>query len=411
VTGVVVGEGFSVLDRRLGGPLVGTRVVELVGIGPAPFCCMLLADLGADVIRVGRPVGIDNGLPPTGGELFVAGGRPSIAVDLKQPRGRALVEDLLRAADGVVEGFRPGVMERLGLGPDECLALNERLVYARVTGWGQGGPLAGSPGHDLNYIATSGALAAMGATVDGPPPIPLNLLGDYGGGGLLLALGVVAALLEVRSSGKGQVVDVAMAHGVALLMTAIYGLYGNGEWSLAPGSNLLDGGAPFYAVYRCSDGLDITIACLEMKFYQALLGILELDDAGIADQWDRSCWPLMRQLFAVAFVAHPRKHWEDRFAGTEVCFAPVLTMEEAPSFPQNQAIGVFVEADGMVRPAPAPRFSRTPAASTNSPMSEADSLPAALERWGLSARLRDEILASQDDDLNTVGLSRTGAKP
>jgi alpha-methylacyl-CoA racemase len=340
----------------------------------------------------------------------VARGRLSLAIDLKQPQGRTLVEDLLRTADGVVEGFRPGVMERLGLGPEECLALNERLVYARVTGWGQVGPLAYTPGHDLNYIATSGALAAIGATPDRPPPVPLNLLGDYGGGGLLLALGVVAALLEARTSGKGQVVDVAMAHGVALLMTATYGMYGNGEWSLVPGRNVLDGGAPFYDVYRCSDGLDITIACLEKKFYEALLESLDLSEAGIAEQWDRSCWPLMRQLFTAAFVTHPREHWEAHFAGAEVCFSPVLTMEEAPAYPQNQAIGTFVESDGMVRPAPGPRFSRTPAVPSNTLMEDPGSLRDALERWGAPVRLVEEIVAAQEEDGRPVGLSGSGAE-
>jgi alpha-methylacyl-CoA racemase len=386
-------------ETRAQGPLAGVRILEFAGIGPAPFCCMLLADLGADVVRIDRPGAVGVGPALSSGERLVNRGRPSVTVDLKQQAGLAFARILLRGADGVVEGFRPGVMERLGLGPADCLELNARLVYARVTGWGQDGPLAQAPGHDLNYIAASGALAAIGTSADQPPAIPLNLIGDYGGGGLLLALGILAALLEARQSGEGQVVDAAMLHGVALLMSATYGMYGAGDWSLARRRNILDGGAPFYDVYRCADRLDITIACLETRFYAELLAILGLGGHGIDGQWDRTCWPLMRRLFTATFGAKPRRHWEELFAGTEVCFAPVLTMAEAPSYPQNRAAGVFLEEHGVVRPAPAPRFSRTPATppAAASPGS-AQLIRMAFERWGVPAAMASEVLAATDAD-------------
>jgi alpha-methylacyl-CoA racemase len=357
---------------------------------------MLLADFGADVLRIDRPSSVGAGPALAAGDRVVARGRPAVAVDLKQEPGRALVQSLLPYADGAVEGFRPGVMERLGLGPAECLALNRRLVYARITGWGREGPLANAPGHDLNYIAVSGALAAIGSAQDRPPPVPLNLLGDYGGGGLLMALGIVAALFAARQSGSGQIVDTAMLHGTALLMSATYGLYGAGDWSLTRRDNVLDGGAPFYDVYRCADGHEITIACLERQFYAELLAIVGLGGSGIDDQWDRDAWPLMRRLFTETFAAQPRRHWEQLFAGAEVCFAPVLPMAEAPHHPQNRAAGVFDVQDGIARVAPAPRFSRTPLRSAGQEAPPAPAIRATLERWGVPARIIAEALAAAE---------------
>jgi alpha-methylacyl-CoA racemase len=386
------------------GPLAGVRIVEIAGIGPAPFCCMLLADLGADLIRIDRPSAAGPGAALAAGDRALARGRPSVTVNLKTPRGLAFVRTLLQSADGVVEGFRPGVMERLGLGPAECLELNPRLVYGRVTGWGREGPLAQAPGHDLNYIAVSGALAAMGAGDDQPPAIPLNLLGDFGAGGLLLALGIVSALFEAGQSGNGQVVDTAMSHGVALLMSATYAMYGAGDWSLTRRDNTLDGGAPFYDVYRCADGRHITIACLETQFYVELLTILGLEHSGIEDQWDRTVWPRARSLFAAAFAAHPRQHWAQLFAGTEVCFAPVLTMAEAPGYEPNHATGVFVEADGVIRPAPAPRFSRTPLSAAAASGHTDEPIHVALQRWDVSDDVVTEMLEAAQRTRTPDGL-------
>jgi alpha-methylacyl-CoA racemase len=383
-------------ETRAQGPLAGVRILEFAGIGPAPFCCMLLADLGADVLRIDRPSGPGAGPALVAGDRVVARGRPAVVIDLKQQGGRGLVQGLLRHADAAVEGFRPGVMERLGLGPADCLALNRRLVYARVTGWGREGPLAGAPGHDLNYIAVSGALAAIGSSAQRPPAVPLNLLGDYGGGGLLMALGIVAALFEARQSDTGQIVDTAMLHGTALLMTATYGLYGAGDWSLTRRENVLDGGAPFYDVYTCADGRELTIACLERQFYAELLATIGLEGSGIDDQWDRDSWPRMRRLFTETFAARPRRHWEELFAGAEICFAPVLTMAEAPAHPQNRAAGVFDEEDGIARVAPAPRFSRTPLRSAGPEPPAAPALRATLERWGAPPWLIAEALATAD---------------
>ncbi|WP_042408350.1 CaiB/BaiF CoA transferase family protein [Streptacidiphilus carbonis] len=343
-----------------GGPLAGLRVVELGGIGPGPFCGMLLADLGAEVVRIDRPERTGRPVSPA----MLHRGRRSAAVDLKHPEGARTVLRLIERADAVLEGFRPGVAERLGLGPEDCLARNPRLVYGRMTGWGQQGPWAQQPGHDINYIALSGALHAVGAA-GGDPVVPLNLVGDFGGGGMLLAFGMTAALLQVARGGPGQVVDAAMTDGSALLMAMAYGFLGQGAWHDERGSNLLDGGAPFYRVYRCADGRHVAVGALEPQFYTALLDGLGLaDDPDLAAQHDREQWPVMHAKLAAAFAAADRDHWARRFAGTQACVTPVLSLTEAPQHPHNQARNTFRSTpDGAPAPAPAPRFSATPAAA------------------------------------------------
>jgi alpha-methylacyl-CoA racemase len=344
------------------GPLHGLRVIELAGIGPGPMCCMLLADLGADVVRIDR-------LQPSGLGLALerrfdvnARGRRSVALDLKAPAGRDVALRLVQAADMLVEGFRPGVAEGLGLGPDACLALNPRLVYGRMTGYGQTGPLAQAAGHDPNYIALSGALHAMGPAGGKPMP-PLNLVGDYGGGALYLAFGLMAALFERQRSGAGQVVDAAMVDGAASLASVFYGLAAGGQWSDERGSNLLDGGAPFYDTYETADGRHISLAALEPKFFAALAQALGLEPRFVQRQHDRRVWPAMRQAIADAVRQRTRDAWCALLEGSEACFAPVLSFEEAPSHPHARAREAFVTVDGVVQPAPAPRFDRTPAAA------------------------------------------------
>ncbi len=346
----------------MSGPLAGKTVIEFAGIGPAPFCCMMLADMGARVIRVDRKPG------PGGGSLeaalrndsLVDRGRESIVVDLRTPNGRGIVMDLVASADVLVEGFRPGVAERLGLGPEPCMARNPRLIFGRMTGWGQSGPLAKVAGHDLNYVALTGALHAMGRA-DAPPMPPLNLVGDYGGGGMLLAFGIVAALVETASSGLGQVVDAAMVDGTAQLMSAIYGMSAKGAWADARESNMLDGAAPFYACYACEDGHYVAVAALEPQFYQILLERCGLSGPPFADQWDRARWPAMRQHLTAMFLTRTREAWCTLLEGSDACFAPVLSMREAVTHPHNTSRGTFVERDGAWHPAPAPRLSRTPA--------------------------------------------------
>lgn len=342
------------------GPLHGVTVIEVAGIGPGPFACMMLADMGAEVIRVDR-------VPSTGtGALdslmrndgVVDRGRSSIAVNMKDPRGIDLVLRLVDRADALIEGFRPGVMEKLGLGPDVCRARNGRLVYGRMTGWGQHGPLAHSAGHDLNYIALSGALHAMGPA-DRPPTPPLNLVGDYGGGGMLMALGVVAALFEAGRSGLGQVVDVAMTDGVAVLMATAYGLKAKGHWSDTRGENFLDGGAHFYGTYECADGRFVSVAAIEPQFYRLLLDKCGIADADFERQWETAQWPALRRKLEDLIRTRPRNEWCQLLEGSDACFAPVLDMTEAPRHPHNAARNTFVESGGVVQPAPAPRFERT----------------------------------------------------
>jgi alpha-methylacyl-CoA racemase len=342
----------------MAGPLSGVKVIELAGIGPGPMCAMLLSDLGAEVVRVDRLVAADLGIDRGRQFNVLNRGRRSIAVDLKAEQGVETVLRLVEGADVLIEGFRPGVTERLGLGPDDCFARNPRLVYGRMTGWGQEGPLAHAAGHDINYIALTGALAAIGTT-GGPPVPPLNLVGDFGGGALYLALGVCAALLEARQSGQGQVIDAAMVDGAASLLSAIYGIHASGGWNLERGTNVLDSGAHFYGTYECSDGEWISIGPIEAKFHAELLDRLGIDAADIPDRNDRSRWTEHKLRLTELFLSKPRAHWCDLLEGTDTCFAPVLSMAEAPNHPHMKARGTFIELEGVVQPGPAPRFSRT----------------------------------------------------
>jgi alpha-methylacyl-CoA racemase len=368
------------------GPLQGVRVVELASIGPGPFCAMLLADLGAEVLAVDRPATGQGGWPA----LF-ARGRSRVAVDLKHPEGPGVVLDLVAGADALVEGFRPGVAERLGIGPEACLARNPRLVYGRVTGWGQEGPLAGSAGHDIDYIALAGALHPVGAA-GGPPVPPLNLLGDFGGGGMLLALGVVAALLEAGRSGRGQVVDAAMVDGAALLTTQLHELLAAGLWADRRGANLLDGAAPFYTVYETADGRHLAVGALEPQFYAELRERVGLAGEDLPPQLDRAGWPLLRDRLAAVFRTRTRDEWCRLLEGTDACVAPVLSLLEAPAHPHNQARATFVDIGGTLQPAPAPRFSRTPCPTPAPPPAPGDDQAKVLAAWGLAqeelARLR-----------------------
>ena len=342
------------------GPLQGLRVIELASIGPGPLCCMLLADLGADVVRVDRlePSGLGVAMDPR--HDVNARGRRSVALDLKSEAGRDAVLRLVAGADVLVEGFRPGVTEKLGLGPADCQARNPRLVYGRITGFGQTGPLAAAAGHDLNYIALAGVLHAIGPAGGKPVP-PLNLVADYGGGALYLAFGVLSALFERQHSGRGQVVDAAMVDGAASLASIFYGLQAAGTWGEPRGANLLDGGAPFYDSYETADGRFVSLAPLEPKFFAQLAAVLELEPRFVQRQYDRRLWPEMRAAIAAAVRRRTRDEWCARLEGSDACFAPVLSFDEAPLHAHAQARGAFVSVDGVVQPAPAPRFDRTPA--------------------------------------------------
>lgn len=339
----------------MAGALSGFTVVEMAGIGPGPFCAMMLADMGADVIRIDR-------LTPGflgGGGTVIDRGRRTIALDLKQPGAADIVLRLLDKADALLEGFRPGVMERLGLGPDECLARNPRLVYGRMTGWGQDGPLAQSAGHDLNYIAITGALHAMGHA-ELPPAPPLHLVGDMGGGAMMLAFGVLCGLLEAGRTGRGQVVDAAICDGASLLASAYHGKLQDGGWVNQRQSNMLDGGAHFYGCYTCADGKYVSIGAIEPQFYRLLLERCGIDDPDFQQQWDRAQWQQLRAKLAGIIAGKTREQWCLLLEGTDACFAPVLDFEEAPRHPHHQARGSFVESGGTLYPAPAPRLSRTP---------------------------------------------------
>ncbi len=358
------------------GPLSGLRIVEFAGIGPGPFCGMLLSDLGADIIRIDRK-GAKSGGPTD----VTARGRRSVALDLKRPEAVETCLTLLDQADALFEGFRPGVMERLGLGPDVVLARNPKLVYGRMTGWGQTGPLAQAAGHDINYIAISGALHAIGPA-DRPTP-PLNVVGDFGGGSLYLALGLLAGILNARATGQGQVVDCAVAEGAASLMSMFYGLKETGRWKDARGVNALDGGAHFYNPYQCADGTWISLGPIEPQFYALLL-----DKAGITDpqfklQMDRTQWPELCDKLAAVIATRSRADWCALLEGTDACFAPVLSMSEAPHHPHNVARQAFVEVAGVVQPAPAPRFSATPGAVQGPPPDVGADNEAALADWGI----------------------------
>ena len=340
------------------GPLKGLRVIELAGIGPGPYCAMLLADLGADVIRVDRLSATDLGVPVDRRFDVKGRNRRSVALDLKAPAGRDVVLRLVAQADVLIEGFRPGVAERLGLGPDACCDRNPRLVYGRMTGFGQQGPLAQAAGHDLNYIALTGALHAIGPAQGQPLP-PLNLVGDYGGGSMFLALGILSALFERQTSGQGQVVDAAMVDGASSLMSLFHGLQAAGQWSPQRGSNLLDGGAPFYSTYPTKDAKYVSLAPLEPKFFAELVRRLDLDPAYVSQQYDRSCWPRMRQDIAQRIAQRTRDEWSALLEGTDVCFAPVLSLQEAPTHAHALERQAFVQVDGFMQPSPAPRFERS----------------------------------------------------
>ncbi|MCY4068383.1 MAG: CaiB/BaiF CoA-transferase family protein [Acidimicrobiaceae bacterium] len=341
------------------GPLTGIRVVEIAGIGPGPFCAMMLADMGADVIRVDRSSAVRGGDAADPPKDLLNRGRRSLGVDLKSPDGVAVVMSLVSAADAMLEGFRPGVAERLGIGPGDCLERNPRLVYGRITGWGQEGPYASAAGHDLNYIALAGALHSIGREGDAPVP-PLNLVGDFGGGGMYLAFGMVCALLEARSSGRGQVVDAAMVDGAASLMTAFHGLAAAGYWSERRGANMLDTGAHFYNVYETADAEYITLGPIEPQFYDELRRLLGLNGSEWDQQTDSSAWPELKKKLAAVVAQRTRAEWCELLEGTDCCFAPVLSLSEAPEHAHNVARGTFGEVAGQVQPNPAPRFSRTP---------------------------------------------------
>ncbi|MDI3307916.1 MAG: CaiB/BaiF CoA-transferase family protein [Acetobacteraceae bacterium] len=360
------------------GPLKGLRILEFAGIGPGPFCGMLLADLGAEVVRLDRKEG-----PPGTRQDFVGRGRRSLALDLKSPAAVQAALRLVEGADALIEGFRPGVMERLGLGPEACLARNPRLVYGRMTGWGQDGPLAQAAGHDINYIALTGALWSIGRPGERPVP-PLNLVGDYGGGGMLLALGMLAALLEAKGSGRGQVVDAAMVDGAALLMAPIYAMLARGRWRNERGANMLDGAAPWYDTYECADGRYVAVGPIEPQFFDLMIAKLGLDPARFAGRMEPANWPALKAELAAVFRSRTRDDWAALFEGTDACVAPVLDLHEAPAHPHNKARGTFQQREGAVQPAPAPRFSRTPAEPGLPPPLRGEHTEQVLADWGFS---------------------------
>ncbi len=369
------------------GPLAGVRVVEFSGLGPGPFCAMMLSDMGAEVLRIDRKGTTMRREPKY---EVMNRGRRSVALDLKSPAGAEAALGLIEKADALIEGFRPGVMERLGLGPDVAHRRNAKLVYGRMTGWGQDGPLKDAAGHDINYIALAGALHAIGTRAGGPVP-PLNLVGDFGGGGMFLAFGLVCGILEARSSGKGQVVDAAMTDGTAALMAIIHGLRAWDFWKDERESNWLDGAAPYYGAYQCADGNWICIGSLEPQFYALLrekTGVAA--DPGFDDQMQRSAWPTQKARLAEIFRSKTRAEWCEIMEGSDVCFAPVLSLPEAWAHPHNKARGTFVEIDGVPQPAPAPRFSRTPPGIPTAPVDPGHDNHQALADWGFSA---DEIEA------------------
>ena len=339
----------------MAGPLTGLKVIELAGVGPGPHAAMMLSDLGADVVRVDRPVDEEKLPPPTD---YLLRGRRSITVDLKTAAGRETVLRLAERADVLLEGFRPGVTERLGVGPTDCQARNAELVYARMTGWGQQGPMAPRAGHDINYISLTGVLHAIGSA-DGKPPPPVNLVGDFGGGSMLLVVGILAALWERARSGKGQVVDAAMVDGASVLAQMMWSMRAAGLWSDQRGVNLLDGGAPFYDTYATADGRHMAVGALEPQFYAELLGRLGLDGTGLPAQYDRSGWPVLRARFTEVFAGRTQAEWAAAFEGSDACVVPVVGPADAPAHPHNVARGTFIDVGGVVQPAPAPRFGRS----------------------------------------------------
>lgn len=375
------------------GPLRGTFVVEVAAIGPAPFASMVLADLGATVIRLERP----DAAGGSQADPLLRGRAAMIRLDLKAPGGVERALCLIDRADVLIEGFRPGVAERLGIGPEACMSRNRRLVYGRMTGWGQTGPRSGEAGHDIDYVAVAGALHPIGSAAEPPPP-PLNLVGDFGGGGMLLAVGVLAALLERERSGQGQVVDAAMVDGAALLTTMIHGMAAAGLWSDEREDNLLDGAAPFYRCYRTSDGGFMAVGALEPRFYTELLEGLGLQAATLPAQYDRSGWPVLSQRFAEEFAGRTRLEWAAVFEGRDACVAPVLALSEASADPHMVQRGAFVSVGGVLQPAPAPRFSRTPAALPAPPVSGATGVVEALRALGLTEEEVTTVLGEADPE-------------
>jgi alpha-methylacyl-CoA racemase len=374
-------QGFPAIGEgeQMAGPLAGVRIVEFESIGPGPYGAMLLADLGAEVLRIARPGAERGGLIADIGGAVLHRGRRAITLDLKQPEDLDLARRLIARAEGLIEGLRPGVMEKLGLGPEAALRLNRRLVYGRVTGWGQQGPLARTAGHDINYIALSGALGEIGPA-DRPPLPPLSLVGDFGGGGLFLAFGMLAALIEAGRTGIGQIVDAAMLDGAASQMALLYAWRAGGSWSDRRGTNLLDGSAPFYRCYTCADGRFVAVGAIEPQFFAALLAGLGLDGAGW-DQNDRASWPRLAARVGEVFATRPRDEWAARFADTDACVTPVLGMAEAPGHPHNRARGTFTGPPDQ--PAPGPRFSNHPAAIRDCPTVPDAERAAVLADWGI----------------------------
>jgi alpha-methylacyl-CoA racemase len=379
----------------MAGPLTGYRIIEIAGIGPGPFAAMMLADMGAEVIRVERAQSVRGPAPDTPHYDVMLRGRRNIAVDLKHPDGVATLLDLVERADALIEGFRPGVMERLGVGPEVCLARNPKLVFGRMTGWGQEGMYAQAAGHDINYIALAGALAHFGRRDEAPVP-PLNMVGDFGGGGMFLAYGVVCALLEAQRSGTGQVVDTAMVDGAAVLMSMFWAFKSIGMFDEnARGTNLLDTGAHFYDVFRCADGQYVSIGSIEPQFYAELMRLTGLDaDPEFAKQMDKASWPHLKQRLGDVFATKTRAEWCAIMEATDVCFAPVLTMSEAAEHPHNVERGTFIEVGGMRQPAPAPRFSRTVPAVERPPAHAGQHTREVLADWGIAADRVDALVAS-----------------
>lgn len=369
-------------QRPATGPLRGVRVLEFAGLGPAPFCGMLLSDLGAQVVRIVRP-----NAPMQGFDTILDRGRISLSLDLKQAADVEVCRALSKGADALIEGFRPGVMEKLGLGPDTLLGDNPKLVYGRMTGWGQHGPNAHTAGHDINYISLSGALHSIGGA--NKPAPPLNLVGDFGGGALYLAMGVLAALLNARATGVGQVIDCAMTDGAASLMSMTFGFLATGQWREQRQANLLDGGAPYYDTYRCADDKWVAIGALEPQFFATLIGKLQIPASEFPNHEDRACWPAMRARFEQIFAGKSQAHWCELLESCDACFAPILSMSDAVTHPHNVARGTFVTHSGITQPAPAPRFSHTPTAIQQSTGMDA----ATLRAWQLPEPLIDRVMS------------------
>lgn len=370
------------------GPLSGIRIIEMAGIGPGPFCAMMLADMGAEVIRVDRPGAVDSR-----GDVLCRS-RKHVALNLKDPRAKAILLQLIESADGLIEGFRPGVMERLGVGPDVCLGRNPRLVFGRMTGWGQTGPLAHVAGHDINYISLTGALHAVGVAGQKPVP-PLNLVGDFGGGGMLLAYGMVCALLQTQRSGKGQVIDAAMTDGSALLMAMFSSDLASGQYRCERGTNMLDGGAHFYDTYETQDGRYVSIGSIEPQFYALLLEKTGADQDAFAPQMEREQWPALKEKLAALIKTKTQAEWCAILEGTDACFAPILSLEEAPSHPHNQARNTYVEVGGMMHPAPAPRFSETPAGTPSPAKAPGADTRSVLQALGLNETQIETLISEK----------------